>query len=61
MSILVMKFIINHVSIKKTLENTYFFCAGGGGGTKMSVICQRVVILLKFCADMIHKTLTFHI
>ena len=28
---------------------------------KMAVICQQVVIWLHFCADMIAKTLTFHL
>ena len=27
----------------------------------MAIICQRVVILLRFCADMIVKTLTVHL
>ena len=33
----------------------------GGRVIKMAVICQRVVMWLYFCADMIAKTLTFHL
>ena len=32
-----------------------------GWVTKMAVICQRMVILLQICVDMIAKTLTFHL
>ena len=63
-AILVMKFIIKQVSIKKTLKNTIFFSADmylGGRVIKMAVICQRMVIWLQLCADMIAKTLTFHL
>ena len=36
---------------------------GGGGGKviKMRVICQRIVIWLQRCADMIAKILIFHL
>ena len=57
------KCIIGHVSIKKnSKKNTYFFSADmhlGDGVNKTAVICQRVVIWLQLCADMIVKTLTF--
>ena len=33
----------------------------GGRVIKMAVICQRVVIWLQLGADMIAKTLTFHL
>ena len=33
----------------------------GGRVIKMAVICQRVVIWLQLFADMIAKTLTFHL
>ena len=33
----------------------------GGRVIKMAVICLRVVIWLQLCADMIAKTLTFHL
>ena len=59
-----MKFIIKHVSFKKPVKKYIFFSADihlGGRVTKMAVICQRVVILLQLCADMIYKTLTFHL
>ena len=61
-----MKFIIKHVSIIKNSKTiTYFvewiYIWGGGGVTIMAIICHRVVILLRFCADMIDKTLTYHL
>ena len=43
-------------------KNTYFCSADihlGGMVTKIAVICQRVVILLQLCADMIDKALAF--
>ena len=59
-----MKLIIKHVSIKKTVKKYNFFSADmhlGGRVIKMAVICQRMVIWLHFCADMIARTLTFHL
>ena len=58
--ILVIKCIMKHVEIKKN----HIFSAdihSGGRVTKMAVICQLVVILLHLCADMIDKSLTFHL
>ena len=54
-SILMMKFIIKQVSIKKTVTK-YIFSADmhlGDRLIKMAVICQRVVIWLKLCVDII--------
>ena len=66
-----MKFIIRNVSVKKHLKKNTYFClvriyiSGVGGGsrvTKMAIICQRMVILLQLCTDMIGTlTLTFHL
>ena len=45
-------------------KNTYFSSADihlGDKVIKMAVICQWVVIWLQLCANMIAKTLTFHL
>ena len=63
-SIFVMKYIIKHVSIKKTVKKyTHFFSADIylRGRVIKAVICKRVVILLQLCSDMIDKILTFHL
>ena len=49
---------------KNIKKNTHFFSANmhsGGRVIKMAVICQRVIIWLQLCADMIAKTFTFHL
>ena len=59
-----MKLIIKYVSIKKATKNTYLFSVDvplGGKVIKMAIICQRVVIWLHYCADMIAKALIFHL
>ena len=52
------------VNKKNSKKNTIFFSADkhlGGRVIKMAVICQRVVIWLQLCVDMIAYTLTFHL